>query len=109
MRISIIGTGYVGLVSAVCFAAKGHSVICYDNNPKVVELIKAGKAPIYEPKLQELFTKVLKKKQIVVKELISKTHFDSELVIIAVGTPSRNGTRRSASGRCKSSPMKLKP
>lgn len=91
MKISIIGTGYVGLVSAVCFAAKGHSVVCYDNNPKVVELIKAGKTPIYEPKLQELFTKVLKKKQIVVKELISKTHFDSELVIIAVGTPSRNG------------------
>ena len=52
MKIAIIGTGYVGLVSGVCFAAKGHSVICVDNDPHVVAVLKMRRPHIYEAELE---------------------------------------------------------
>ena len=57
MKIAVAGTGYVGLVAGVCFAEKGHNVICVDVDEKKVELMKQGKSPIYEEGLEELLEK----------------------------------------------------
>ena len=54
MKIAIIGSGYVGLVSGVCLANIGHQVICVDNNPDKIKILKKGRLPIYEPGLLEL-------------------------------------------------------
>jgi UDPglucose 6-dehydrogenase len=54
MRVCVIGTGYVGLVTGVCLAHVGHEVICIDNNEEKVKLLKSGQSPIYEPGLTEL-------------------------------------------------------
>jgi len=59
MRLSIIGTGYVGLVSGVCLASKGHEVICVDSRGSVVESINSSKATIYEPYLSEYIKKAV--------------------------------------------------
>ena len=57
MRIAMIGTGYVGLVSGVCFSDFGHEVCCVDKNPKKIEMLEAGEVPIYEPGLDELLAR----------------------------------------------------
>jgi UDPglucose 6-dehydrogenase len=54
MRVCVIGTGYVGLVTGVCLSHIGHDVICVDNNEQKVQLMKSGQSPIYEPGLSEL-------------------------------------------------------
>ena len=91
MKVSIIGTGYVGLVSGVCLAHKGHEVTCYDNNPEIVDSLNNGIPTIYETGLNQMLTNVLEEKRFSAKLILKDTHFDSELVIIAVGTPSENG------------------
>jgi UDPglucose 6-dehydrogenase len=91
MNISIIGTGYVGLVSGVCLAAKGHHVTCYDNNNGIVDSLNNGIPTIHETGLQEILTSVLNEQRFVARLISNETRFDSELVIIAVGTPSENG------------------
>ena len=54
MKVAVIGAGYVGLVTASCLAELGHEVVCMDNDPRRVELLRAGVVPIYEPGLQEV-------------------------------------------------------
>jgi len=64
MRVVMVGTGYVGLVSGVCFADFGHDVICVDKDPKKIETLNTGGIPIYEPGLEALASKNIKAKRL---------------------------------------------
>lgn len=88
MNISIIGSGYVGLVSGACFAELGNQVICADKDPKKVSDLKKGIVPIYEPGLEELIIDNLKKKRLKFTSSIKEAVKSSEVIFIAVGTPS---------------------
>ncbi len=87
MKISIIGCGYVGLVSGFCFADSGHKVTCIDNNDKKIGLLKDNKVPIYEPGLTELLLKNVENSNLSFELNITENIKDSEIVLIAVGTP----------------------
>ena len=87
MKISIIGCGYVGLVSGFCFADSGHKVTCIDNNDKKIGLLKDNKVPIYEPGLNELLLKNVENNNLSFELNINENIKDSEIVLIAVGTP----------------------
>ena len=87
MKIAIIGTGYVGLVSGVLFADLGNDVICVDNDNKKINLLKKGIVPIYEPGLEEILKKNIKSKRINFTSNISEAIKLSKIIFIAVGTP----------------------
>jgi UDPglucose 6-dehydrogenase len=87
MKISVIGCGYVGLVSGVCFADSGHTVTCIDNDNKKIQLLKDKQIPIYEPGLDELLLKNIKGNNLHFELNINENIKDSEIVIITVGTP----------------------
>jgi UDPglucose 6-dehydrogenase/GDP-mannose 6-dehydrogenase len=91
MKVTIVGAGYVGLVSAVCLAAKGHDVTCVDLSFGLVEQLNKGKPHIYEPGLEELLGSVLKSGRLRASTNLETTLDQSDLVFIAVGTPSDNG------------------
>jgi UDPglucose 6-dehydrogenase len=86
MNISIVGTGYVGLVSGVCLAEKGHSVVCVDIDKEKVDQINAGEAPIYEDGLSELLKGNIGKRLSATTSLADAVA-NSSLTMIAVGTP----------------------
>lgn len=88
MNITIIGTGYVGLVTGACFADLGNTVICADNNKDKVALLKKMVMPIYEPGLDELVRRNLKEKRLTFTTDIPKAVTQSKIIFIAVGTPS---------------------
>ena len=87
MKVSVIGTGYVGLVSGTCFAEIGHEVTCIDIDPKKVEMLKEGKSPIYEPGLSELLERNIK-----ANRLHFSLNYDSvkeaKTIFLGVQTPS---------------------
>ncbi|HYE33459.1 MAG TPA: UDP-glucose/GDP-mannose dehydrogenase family protein [Methylomirabilota bacterium] len=87
MRLSIIGTGYVGLVTGTCFAEVGHDVICVDCDAKKVAMLKAGKVPIYEPGLEELIQKNVEAGRLSFTTSIEEGVSKSDVVFIAVPTP----------------------
>ncbi len=87
MKVSVIGCGYVGLVSGVCFADSGHTVTCIDNDNKKIQLLKDNQVPIYEPGLDELLLKNIKGNNLHFELNINENIKDSEIVIITVGTP----------------------
>jgi len=91
MKIAIVGAGYVGLVSGVCFAAKAHEVTCVDINPELVVQLNAGTSPVYERGLAELLQAALESKKFQASTDLVSALDDSDVVIIAVGTPSSNG------------------
>jgi len=91
MRVAMIGTGYVGLVSGVCFADFGHSVICVDKDPKKIDVLNNGGVPIYEPGLADLVAKNVSAGRLSFTTEIEDAVKNADAVFIAVGTPSRRG------------------
>jgi len=87
MKITLIGTGYVGLVTGTCFAETGVEVICVDVDNEKVELLKKGKIPIYEPGLEVMMVNNMEKKRLTFTTNIKEALKESEVVFIAVGTP----------------------
>ncbi len=91
MKLCMIGTGYVGLVSGVCFADLGNNVICVDKDLKKIDLLTKGKIPIYEPGLTELVNKNYKNKRLKFSSDLKKSVKDSDIIFICVGTPTKKG------------------
>ena len=87
MRVCVIGTGYVGLVTGVCLSHIGHDVICVDNNEEKVKLMQAGQSPIYEPGLSELMKSSAESGKLVFTSDLSQGVSHGEILYIAVGTP----------------------
>ena len=91
MRVAIIGTGYVGLVSGACFADFGHTVTCVDKDEGKIEKLKNGIMPIYEPGLDGLVASNVKEERLFFTTDAKEAIKDADAVFIAVGTPSRRG------------------
>jgi UDPglucose 6-dehydrogenase len=91
MHITMIGAGYVGLVSGACFSDFGHQVICVDTDAAKVEALREGKIPIFEPGLDEIVARNVKAGRLSFTTKIAEGLADAEAVFIAVGTPSRRG------------------
>lgn len=87
MRVCVIGTGYVGLVTGVCLAHVGHDVICIDNNEEKVKLMQAGQSPIFEPGLSELMQEAIQANHIQFTSDLAAGVAHGEILFIAVGTP----------------------
>ena len=87
MKITIIGSGYVGLVSGACFAKIGHEVICIDNDKSKISKLQQNIIPIYEPGLEELISDLASKNKIRFSNDLASAINDSQAIFIAVGTP----------------------
>jgi UDPglucose 6-dehydrogenase len=87
MRVCVIGTGYVGLVTGACLAHIGHHVICVDNNEEKVKLMKSGQSPIYEPGLSEIMQSASRDGHLEFTSDIAAGVAHGEILFIAVGTP----------------------
>lgn len=91
MRVAVLGTGYVGLVSGVCLSAKGHDVTCVDINPGVVQQLNSGLPHIHERDLPELLTEVIAAGRFRATTSLADALAHADIVIVAVGTPSSDG------------------
>ena len=91
MRIAMIGTGYVGLVSGVCFSDFGHDVICVDKDAAKIAALKDGKVPIYEPGLEDLMARNVAAGRLSFTTELGEALQGADAVFIAVGTPTRRG------------------
>ena len=87
MKLAIMGTGYVGLVSGACFSDLGHDVICVDINEQKIAELNAGKIPIYEPGLEEMVRDNMREGRLVFSTNVKKAIRDSLVIFICVGTP----------------------
>src|SRR6201989_288862 len=91
MRIAMIGTGYVGLVSGACFADFGHQVTCVDKDADKIKALQRGEIPIFEPGLDELVAGNVKARRLDFTTDLTAPVAEADAVFIAVGTPSRRG------------------
>ena len=91
MRIAMIGSGYVGLVSGVCFADFGHDVVCIDKDAAKIAQLEAGVMPIYEPGLKEIVDKNVREGRLTFTTDLATGVAGAKAIFIAVGTPSRRG------------------
>ena len=91
MKITMIGSGYVGLVSGACFADFGHDVVCVDLDEAKIEALRGGKVPIFEPGLTDLIERNARAGRISFTTELAPAVARAEVVFIAVGTPSRRG------------------
>lgn len=87
MRLAVIGTGYVGLVSGTCFAESGNQVIGVDNNPRKIEILESGKLPIYEPGLLEMVQRNRKEGRLAFTTDLGQAIEKAEVIYLCVGTP----------------------
>ncbi|MDF1726104.1 MAG: UDP-glucose/GDP-mannose dehydrogenase family protein [Sulfitobacter sp.] len=91
MKIVVVGTGYVGLVSGVCFSDFGHDVICVDTNQGKVDMLRSGEVPIYEPNLDTLMRTNMEAGRLSFSTDLKVSLEEVDAVFIAVGTPTRRG------------------
>jgi len=91
MRVTMIGAGYVGLVSGACFADFGHEVICVDKDPDKINKLENGVMPIFEPGLDALVAENVKAGRLSFSQDLTEPTAAADAVFIAVGTPSRRG------------------
>jgi UDPglucose 6-dehydrogenase len=89
MRVGVIGTGYVGLVTATCLAEAGHHLTCVDNDPRKIQMLREGRVPIYEPGLEEMVARNVANGRMCFSESTAEAARENELLFIAVGTPGR--------------------
>src|SRR6201987_2049243 len=87
MKIAVIGTGYVGLVTATCLAESGNDVVGMDSDARKIEVLHAGQVPIYEPGLKELGERNLREGRLAFTTDLPQAVRAAQLVFIAVGTP----------------------
>ena len=91
MRIAMIGSGYVGLVSGACFSDFGHTTVCVDLDESKIAALRRGVMPIYEPGLKDLVARNVREERLAFSTDLATAVADAEAVFIAVGTPSRRG------------------
>ncbi len=89
MKLCMIGTGYVGLVSGVCFSDLGNIVYCVDNNKEKINSLNMGKIPIYEPGLEEILKRNHKQKRLIFTTDLKKAVSNADIIFICVGTPTK--------------------
>jgi len=92
MKLCMIGTGYVGLVSGVCFSDLGNTVYCVDNNSDKIKKLNNGIVPIYEPGLEELIKKNYRQKRLIFTTDIKKAVLKADIIFICVGTPTKKNS-----------------
>ena len=92
MKLCMIGTGYVGLVSGVCFSDMGNIVYCVDKDQKKIEQLNKGIVPIYEPGLNEVLSKNYKQKRLIFTSDIKNAVHNSDIIFICVGTPTKKNS-----------------
>ena len=92
MKLCMIGTGYVGLVSGVCFSDVGNTVYCVDKDQKKIDLLNKGIVPIFEPGLEEILKKNFKQKRLIFTSDLKEAVKNSDIIFICVGTPTKKNT-----------------
>ena len=92
MKLCMIGTGYVGLVSGVCFSDLGNTVYCVDKDKNKIDLLNKGTVPIYEPGLEEILKRNSKQKRLIFTSDLRNAVAQSDIIFICVGTPTKKNT-----------------
>ena len=92
MKLCMIGTGYVGLVSGTCFADIGHTVYCLDKDVNIIKKLNLGKSTIHEPGLSELIKENLRSKRLFFTSNVSEALNKADIIFICVGTPNKKNS-----------------